>query len=104
MKEATKAKLDVLFQKLNDRKRSEVEAQQVEQSKEALFLKEFKEAQDRVIRPAMEEIGAYIKSKGFDYQILVEDDRISKDDGRPRYVPASIKVRLLPRSTPIPFP
>src|SRR5262245_29928479 len=96
MKEATKAKLDGLFEKLNDRKRSEAEAQQVKESKEDLFLKQFKEVQDRVIRPAMEEIGAYIKSKGFDYQVLVEDDRISKDDGRRRYVPASITFVFYP--------
>ncbi|MEY9227674.1 hypothetical protein [Bradyrhizobium ottawaense] len=57
------------------------------------FSREFIEARDTIVRPAMEEIGSYVKGKGYSYEISTEDDKPSPD-GRSRSVPASIRLTI----------
>lgn len=93
MKDDIKSKLDAAFERHEASKRSAVEAKQAAESKEQIFLREFLEARDTIIRPAMEEIGGYVQGKGYSYDISTEDDKPSPD-GRSRLVPASIRLTI----------
>lgn len=56
-------------------------------------MREFNAARDALIRPAMEEIGEYVKGKGYSYEVSIEDDKPSPD-GRSRSTPASIRLTI----------
>lgn len=88
-----KSKLDAAFLKHEASKRAAVEAKQAAETKEQVFLRQFVEARESIIRPAMEEVGEYIKGKGYTYEIFTEDDK-SSPDGRGRSTPASIQLAL----------
>jgi len=93
MKDEIKAKLDVAFQKHEAAKRTAAEGKQIAASKEQVFLRGFMEARESIIRPAMKEIGEYVKDKGYDYDVSTEDDKPSPD-GRSRSTPASIRLTI----------
>ncbi|MBR0945949.1 hypothetical protein [Bradyrhizobium liaoningense] len=93
MKDDIKSKLDAAFEKHEASKRSAAEAKQVAETKEQIFSREFIQARDTIIRPAMEEIGGYVKGKGYSYEISTEDDKPSPD-GRSRSVPASVRLTI----------
>ena len=93
MKDDIKSKLDAAFEKHEASKLATATAKQVAENKEQVFLREFVEARDAIIRPAMEEIGEYIKSKGYSYEVSTEDDKPSLD-GRSRSIPASIRLTM----------
>lgn len=93
MKHEIKSKLDAAFQRHEASKRAASEAKQVAETKEQVFLREFIEARDAIIRPAMEEIGEYVKGKGYSYEVSTEDDKPSPD-GRSRSTPASIRLTM----------
>jgi len=93
MKDDIKSKLDAAFEKHEASKRLAAKAKQAAETKEEVFLREFIEARDTIIRPAMEEIGGYVKGKGYSYEISTEDDKPSPD-GRSRSVPASIRLTI----------
>lgn len=93
MKDDIKSRLDATFQKHEATKRAAIEAKQVAETKEQIFLREFMEARESIIRPAMEEIGEYVKSKGHNYEVSTEDDSPSLDS-RSRSTPASIHLTL----------
>ncbi len=80
MKEETKSKLDAVFK-----------AEQVAKGKQEAFLQNFMEAQDTIIRPAMEEIGEYVRGKGYSHEISTEEDGIS-NDGNNRPISASTRI------------
>nr|WMC97924.1 hypothetical protein RAR13_04205 [Aminobacter aminovorans] len=93
MKDDIKSKLDAAFEKHEASKRAAATAKQVAETKEQVFLREFVEARDAIIRPAMEEIGEYVKGKGYSYEVSTEDDQVSLD-GRSRSIPASIRLTM----------
>lgn len=93
MKEDIKSKLDTAFEKHEASKRAAANAKEVAETKEQVFLREFIKARDTFIRPAMEEIGEYVKGKGYSYEVSTEDDMPSLD-GRSRSTPASIRLTM----------
>lgn len=93
MKDDIKSKLDAAFEKHEASKRAAATAKQVAETKEQVFLREFVEARDAIIRPAMEEVGEYVKGKGYSYEVSTEDDKPSLD-GRSRSIPASIRLTM----------
>lgn len=93
MKDDIKSKLDAAFEKHEASKRAAATAKQVAETKEQVFLREFVEARDAIVRPAMEEVGEYVKGKGYSYEVSTEDDKPSLD-GRSRSTPASIRLTM----------
>jgi hypothetical protein len=93
MKDEIKSRLEAAFDKHEATKRAVADAKQVAESNEQRFLREFMEAQDSIIRPAMEEIGDYVKSKGYTYAVTAEDDKPSPD-GKSRSSPAAIRLTI----------
>jgi len=93
MKDAIKADLDAIFQRNTASIGAAVEAKHIKDDKEADFLREFMEARDEFIRPAMQEIGQYIKGKGYDFEITANDDQ-SPIEGRGSSVPADVSFTI----------
>ncbi|RTM05674.1 MAG: hypothetical protein EKK31_15030 [Hyphomicrobiales bacterium] len=93
MKQETLSKLDTIFAKHQKTKDAALEAKKKGEDTATSFLKAFLEKREKVIRPAMEAVGEYVKGKGYAYQVSTEDDRPSPD-GRGRHTPASIRLTI----------
>lgn len=93
MKDEIKSKLEATFEKHEASKRAAATAKQVAETKEQVFLREFVEARDAILRPAMEEIGEYVKGKGYSYEVSTEEDKPPLD-GQSRSTPASIRLTI----------
>ncbi|WP_018183967.1 hypothetical protein [Kaistia granuli] len=94
MKDELKQTLDAAFQRHEASKRAATEAKQVAETKAQTFLRDFIEARDTIIRPAMEEIGEYVRNQGYVFEVSTEDDKPSPD-GRGRSIAASIRLTFL---------
>jgi hypothetical protein len=89
--------LDALFAKQEASRKAAVQAQKTEEEYEAAALRRFVELRDKIIRPAMEAMGNYLKKKGYASQIVVEDEGIKeRRDTQPLLVPSSIRMNLGP--------
>ena len=73
MKNDIKSKLDTAFAKLEEAQRDAAEEKAVAETKAEAFRKRFLDVRESMIRPAMEEIGQYIRSKGYDFDITASD-------------------------------
>ena len=65
-----KSKLDAVFAKHDESKRKAVEAQH----KESSFLRAFLDAREKTTRPAMVEVGEYVRGMGYTFRISTEED------------------------------
>jgi hypothetical protein len=102
LRDDIKSKLDAVFAKHDESKRKAAEAQH----KESSFLRAFLDAREKTIRPAMVEVGEYVRGKGCTFRISTEEDGLSKD-GTNRLIPASIKIEFCigePPTYEIPVP
>jgi hypothetical protein len=88
LRDDIKSKLDAVFAKHDASMRKAAEAQH----KESSFLRAFLDAREETIRPAMIEVGEYVRVKGYTFRISTEDDGFSKDGKNP--IPASIKIEF----------
>jgi hypothetical protein len=88
LRDDIKSKLDAVFAKHDESRRKAAEAQH----KESSFLRAFLDACEKTIRPAMVEVGEYLRGKGYTFRISTEEDGFSKD-GKNR-IPASIKIEF----------
>jgi hypothetical protein len=93
MKDEIRSKLDAAFERHEASRRAVTEAREVKETKEQVFSRSFSELRDSLIRPAMEEIGQYVKGKGYSYEISTEDEHVATDS-RSRSTSASIKITL----------
>src|SRR5919106_873344 len=91
MKDDTKAALDGIFAKHDQRKQAEQRATDERKTTEAKFLEKFLQVREGIIRPALEEIGEYVKGKGYDYEIVTRDD---SDPHSKRGTTASIGIQF----------
>jgi hypothetical protein len=91
MKDQTKTALDALFRQHEDTKRKATEVKEIKAKKEDAALEKFLSVRESIIRRAMEEMGAYVKAKGYAYDVKTEED--SKDN-KGRHTPASIRFNL----------
>jgi len=94
MKDETKSKLDAIFDRHEASKRAAAQAKQVVESKEEAFVRAFNEASDKIIRPALEEVGKHAKARGISYEISNEEDKLptGREPGRS----ASIAITFFP--------
>lgn len=93
MKNEISFKLDAAFNKHQTSNLGDVKAKEAAKATEQSFLKAFLDARDNMILPAMEEVGEFVKAKGYSYEISTEDDEPSLD-GQRRSTPASIRFTM----------
>ena len=97
MKDETKARLDALLKKHDERVDQAKKREETSHTRERAFMAEFEKLVHETIRPVMEELGTTLKERGHDYQIATE---------RPTEIammvyPSGISRReYLPTSTP----
>lgn len=96
MKSDLKAKLDATFQKVAADKASAEQRRLAKHAKESAFVGEILIALDTIVKPAMTEIGEYLRAQGYDYQISTKDE-ISLADKRSGPTPASVTVEFYQR-------
>lgn len=89
MKDELKSSLDAMFQADGERKSAAQKAQDEGLRKEAEFLAAFHACAETLIKPAMEEIGAYAEEKGYPYRI---DEHREETGQGARRQPASIAI------------
>ena len=99
MKDAIKASLDATFQRNTASIDATAKSRRTREHTEDDFLLDFMEAQNKFIQPAMQEIGQYIKGKGYDFEVSADDDE-APTEGRGSTIPASVTFTLFlgPRS------
>jgi hypothetical protein len=89
VRDEIKSKLDAVFAKHDESKRKAAEAH----NKESSFLRAFLNVREETIRPAMDEVGEYVRGQGYTFRISTEEDGLSKG-GTNRPIPASIKIEF----------
>jgi hypothetical protein len=94
MKDAIQAGLDAVFDKHEESKRAVAAAKLALETKESEFLRAFLEAAGTMVRPAMEAIGSYIQTRGYDYGIATREDGYEEGDPGRRHTSASIAFEL----------
>jgi len=93
MKDETRKSLDQLLDTY-DRRREEAENSAQEQlDEERKFLGAFRVCCDRIIHPAMEEIGEHLRSRGHGYSISSSDELVEVDG---RTIPPRITIQFYP--------
>jgi hypothetical protein len=100
MKQEIQASLDAVFEKHEASKRIAALAKQTGETKESEFLRAFLEARETIVRPAMQAIGEYVKSKGYDFSISTREEGYERAEPGRRYIPASIALQLYLGGTP----
>jgi len=77
MKPESKKALDAIFQKHEAaRKLADHHAERALSQKEETFLARFYSVRASILRPRMQEFGEYVKSRGYDYEIDEQDERV----------------------------
>ena len=79
MEDPIRSNLDTIFRRHALSKQAEAERIRVFDDREAASLKLFTMVRDNVIRPAMEEMGEYVKAQGYTYTIDTEADGVGPD-------------------------
>jgi hypothetical protein len=72
MKQTVNDRLDQIFDRRDLDRRLASEEKTERESKENAFVLAFLEARENVFRPALAEIGEYVKSKGWGYEISIQ--------------------------------
>lgn len=93
---STKSNLDALFDEKRKRQDAVAEANKAEQQTRDYFLEQFLVKVEEVVRPTMTELGEYLKTKGWEYQIVTQKEGTSMDRGQPRLLDESISLRMFP--------
>lgn len=76
MKEELKQKLEAEFARRNKEKERIAQNALIAKQEAEAFILKFMDLRDNLIAPAMREIGDFIKEKGFNYRIDVEDEKL----------------------------
>lgn len=93
MEKNSKEKLDKLIKRNQEKLARGKKLQDDIQSEEDELLRKFYEVRKGIIRPAMEEVGEYIKSNGHDYRISERDE---STDYQGRTQDANISMSIFP--------
>jgi hypothetical protein len=96
MDQKMKKALDAIFEKQEAADKAAARARTTAEEEQAAALKQFLDLRDSVIRPAMEKMHDYLKRRGFDSEIIVEDEGFKTVHGQPTMMPSSIKMKLGP--------
>jgi hypothetical protein len=92
MEDPVRSKLDAIFRYHHAvSKRAEAKRTRAADEREAATLRAFAAARNNVIRPAMEEMGEYVKAQGYTYTIDTEADGLGPDRA---YNKADIRLTL----------
>jgi hypothetical protein len=95
LKQETESRLAAIFAKHEATKISAAEVKNVVETKEQTFLREFLAARGSLIRPAMQEIGEYVKGRGYAFDISTEEDHFEEGRDR-RHRSAAIRITFFP--------
>lgn len=79
MNNKLKSEIDTLFNGYEGRKAEQQKESQAQKQKEDRLLKEFYSIRERVIKPAMEEIGEILKARGQNYRIEENNESIDHE-------------------------
>lgn len=79
MEETTGSELEKIFRKFEDEVKERTKKEKEAKQEVERFGKEFTCLKKDVIRPTMEEVGAYIKKFGHEYYIMESESMISMD-------------------------
>ena len=90
MKPESKKALDAIFQKHEAAKLVGRHADRTRSPREEIFLARFYSARASILRPVMEEVGEYVKGRGYVYEIDEQDERTSGEKENS----ASIAIRF----------
>src|SRR5438093_1326931 len=82
MKEENESRLKSLMEKFEQKLAKSKDAKDRQQSEEDTFYLEFKRVRTEVIRPAMEDIGTQLKTRGHTVEISEVGDERSKRDAK----------------------
>ena len=89
MEEPVRSKLDAIFMHHTVSRQADARRMRAVDEKEEASLKAFAKLRDDIIRPAMEEMGEYVKAQGYTYTIDTEAAGIGPDG-----VPNKADIRL----------
>ena len=95
MKNQTKLKLEALLDSYEKKQLEAKLEQEQEQYEMELFLEEFKDLREKIIRPVMEDVGDILEQKGHDFKIKEKEYSMDK---KAFTVEARIEFRIFPRS------
>jgi hypothetical protein len=90
MKDEIRSKFDAAFAKREEIKQAAADEQKARETKEEAFLRAFLACRESVMRPAMEEVADYVRSKGHSCEIKTEEYRAAAQRERAR--DASIRI------------
>lgn len=102
MKPDTQAKFDAIFARHNAVQRAAADKKHAIETKEAVFLRQFLDARETVMRPAMQAIGDTLKANGYDFGIVTSEDGDDAREGEQRARQASIRLEFLLGEAPEP--
>lgn len=81
MKPESRHALDAIFRRHEATKLSGEKTNSVQASKDEQFLARFRSVRASVLRPILQEIGELVKTRGYDYEIVEEDERATGEKG-----------------------
>lgn len=99
MKEENESHLQSIMQKFEQKLAKSRDAKDRQQSEEDAFYLEFRRVRTEVIRPAMEDIGNQLKTKGHNVEIAEVGDERSKRDAK---ITLRVMIGGVPSSAYIP--
>ena len=91
MEEPVRSKLDAIFTHHAIVRRADTKRMRTVDAREAAALEAFAKVRDEIIRPAMQEMGEYVKTRGYTYTIDTEADGVGPDSA---YNKADIRLTL----------
>ncbi|MBW2410478.1 MAG: hypothetical protein JRF72_11820 [Deltaproteobacteria bacterium] len=96
MKNQTKLELEALLDSYRRKQQEAKKKQEQEQYELELYLDDFRDLRENVIRPVMEETGDILKQHGHDYKIKEQEYAVDK---KAFAVEARIEFKIFPRTT-----
>ena len=91
MEEPVRSKLDAIFMHHAVLRQADAKRMRAVDERESAALSAFAKVRDDIIRPAMEEMGEYVKAQGYIYTIDTEADGVGPDSA---YNKADIRLTL----------
>ena len=77
MKQESRQALDAIFQRYESTKLSGQTTKGAQASKEEQFVEKFRTVRVSILRPILEEIGEFVRSRGYEYEIAEEEGTVS---------------------------
>jgi len=87
-------KLNAVFDNYDHKQDEIIKAEDDREKKRAIFLENFKQKCEEIIRPTMTKMGEAIKKRGHGYDIILQDDTTNGRDTHS--INVSIKMIILP--------